>query len=228
LPSLHDTPARKTDSHIMEEENLHTEIRERRVQSWFGKSLGQFLPRGQLDQLVTRNSILEAMDIKEQEVEEEDETLVVFVLQRAKKLFAILVTIRHNRLQDAISLFEKHNFDDSKLPVEIWTAEMFLDSQQNGTQHPFFEMQGVGKRKRDMVWDKSFIYDFQDKQWEFLAPIISTEEMNNCYGNKVIMPFVAQHASLAEGSFGVVSKYEIHKEHIVITDTSHHRIKSVC
>jgi hypothetical protein len=207
----------------MEEEDLRTAIIERRVQSRFGKSFGQFLPRGQLDRLVTRKSVLEAMDVEEGEVEEEDETLVAFVLQRAKKLFAILVTIRHTRLQDAISLFEKHNFDDSKLPIQVWTAAMFLDSQ-----HPFFEMQGVAKKKRDRVWDKSFIYDFQDKQWEFLAPLISTEEMNNCYGNNVIMPFVAQHASFAEGSFGVVSKYEIHEEHIVITDTSHHRVKSVC
>jgi hypothetical protein len=212
----------------MDEKNLHTDIRECRVQSRFGKSFGQFLPRGQLDRLVTRNSILETMKIEEWEVEEEDETLVAFILQRAKKLFAILVTIRHSSLQDAISLFEKHSFDDSKLPVEIWTPEMFSDSQKIGTQHPFFEMQGDVKRRRDRVWDKSFIYDFQDKQWEFLAPIISTEEMNNCYSNKVIMPFVAQHASFAEGSFGVVSKYEIHEEHIVITDTSHRRVKSVC
>jgi hypothetical protein len=212
----------------MEGENLHTAIREGRVESRFGNRLDRFLPRGQLDRLVTRKSILEAMTIEEEEVGEEDEILVDFVLQRAKQLFAILVTTRHKYLQDAISLFEKHDFDDSKLPIEAWTGEMFSNSQQSGTQHPFFKMQGVVKRKRDAIWDKSFIYDFQDKQWEFLAPIISTEEMNHCYGNNVIMPFIAQHASFAEGSFGVVSKYTIHEDHIVITDTSHHRVKLVC
>ncbi|KAH6629798.1 hypothetical protein C7974DRAFT_472500 [Boeremia exigua] len=86
-------------------------------------------------------------------------------------------------------------------------------------------MQGTNTRRRDSIWDKSFIYDFQEKQWEFLVPTISTEEMNNCYGNNVIMPFIAQHASFAEGSFGVVSKYEIHEDHIVVTDASHHRVK---
>ena len=146
-----------------------------------------------------RKSILEAMNIEEEEVEEEDEILVAFILQRAKKLFAILVITRHKRLQDAISLFKKHDFNDSKLPIEPWTSAMFSDSQHSGTQHPFFQMQWVVKRKRDMIWDKSFIYDFQDKHWELLAPLISTEEVNYLYGNNIIMPFIAKHASSTDG-----------------------------
>ena len=206
----------------MEEEDLQTAIRERRVESRFGNRLDRFLPQGQLDRLVTRQSILEAMKIEEDEVEEEDEILVAFVLQEAKKLFAILVTTRHSRLQEAMLLFQKHDFNDFKLPVEEWKGQMFSDAQ-----HPFFKMQGV-RKKKDMVWDRSLIYDFQDKQWEFLAPIISTEETNHCYGNNVIMPFVAQIASFAEGSFGVVSKYEIHEDHIVIRDASQQMTKPVC
>ena len=152
--------------------------------------------------------------------EEGDELLVKFILQEAKKLFAILVTTRHPKLQEAISLFQKHNFDDTKLPIKFWTGQMFNDAQ-----HPFFEMQGARKKK---VWDKSLIYDFQEKQWEFLAPVLSTEETYHCYGNHVIMPFVAQIASFAEGSFGVVSKYEIHEDHMVIKDASQQITKPVC
>lgn len=230
LPGIMDTLVRKTDTSlldIMHEENLHTAISERRVQSRFGKRLDNFLPRGHLDDLVKRKSILKAMKIPEDEVEEEEEVVVAFILERAKKLFTILVTIRHSRLFDAISLFKKRKFDDSNLPIEVWTAAKFTESQHSGVQHPFFEMQGVMKQ-RDIIWDKSFIYDFQDKQWEFLAPLISTEETNNRYGSNVIMPFIVQHASYAEGSFGVVSKYEIHEDHIVITDTNDNKIRPVC
>lgn len=203
-----------------EEEGLQTAIRERRVESRFGNRLDRFLPQGQLNRLITRDSILDAVEIEEDEVEEGDELLVKFVLQEAKKLFAILVTTRHPKLQEAISLFQKHNFDDTKLPIKFWTGQMFNDAQ-----HPFFEMQGVRKKK---VWDKSLIYDFQEKQWEFLAPVLSTEETYHCYGNHVIMPFVAQIASFAEGSFGVVSKYEIHEDHMVIKDASQQITKPVC
>lgn len=203
-----------------EEEGLQTAIRERRVESRFGNRLDRFLPQGQLNRLITRDSILDAVEIEEDEVEEGDELLVKFVLQEAKKLFAILVTTRHPKLQEAISLFQKHNFDDTKLPIKFWTGQMFNDAQ-----HPFFEMQGARKKK---VWDKSLIYDFQEKQWEFLAPVLSTEETYHCYGNHVIMPFVAQIASFAEGSFGVVSKYEIHEDHMVIKDASQQITKPVC
>ena len=199
---------------------MQTAIRERRVESRFGNRLDRFLPQGQLNRLITRDSILDAVEIEEDEVEEGDELLVKFVLQEAKKLFAILVTTRHPKLQEAISLFQKHNFDDTKLPIKFWTGQMFNDAQ-----HPFFEMQGVRKKK---VWDKSLIYDFQEKQWEFLAPVLSTEETYHCYGNHVIMPFVAQIASFAEGSFGVVSKYEIHEDHMVIKDASQQITKPVC
>ena len=203
-----------------EEEGLQTAIRERRVESRFGNRLDRFLPQGQLNRLITRDSILDAVEIEEDEVEEGDELLVKFVLQEAKKLFAILVTTRHPKLQEAISLFQKHNFDDTKLPIKFWTGQMFNDAK-----HPFFEMQGARKKK---VWDKSLIYDFQEKQWEFLAPVLSTEETYHCYGNHVIMPFVAQIASFAEGSFGVVSKYEIHEDHMVIKDASQQITKPVC
>jgi hypothetical protein len=212
----------------MHEENLHTAIRERRVQSHFGKRLDNFLPRGHLNDLVKRKLILEAMKIPEEEVEVEEQKVVTFILERAKKLFSILVTIRHSRLFDAISLFEEHDFDDSHLPIETWTGAKFAESQCSGIQHPFFKMQGVVKKQRDMIWDKSFIYDFQDKQWEFLVPDISTNETNNHHGSNVIMPFIFQHASLAEGSFGVVSKYEIHEDHIFITDANGNKVQPVC
>ena len=196
------------------EEELNTVLREHSVKSQFGKRSDHFLPRGELDRLITRESIVAELEIEEGEAEAEN--LIEFILQKAKRLFAIIVYIRLPKLGDAMLLFQKNKYDDERLPIEEWTKEAFEANLLENTEHPFIVMQGIVKRKKDCIWSKGYIYDFQKRQWEFLAPMISTEETNDCHNTNVILPFTTQHSNLAEGSFGVVSKYEIHRDHIFI------------
>ncbi|KAF2627583.1 HET-domain-containing protein [Macroventuria anomochaeta] len=197
------------------EEELSTILREHSVKSQFGKRSDHFLPRGELDRLITRDSILAELEIKEENADEAED-LIDFILQKARRLFAIVVYIRLPRVEDAMLLFQANDFHDARLPIEEWTRDVFEAKLRENIEHPFIVMQGVLRRRRDYIWSRSYIYDFQKRQWEFLAPIISTEETNDCHNSNAILPFITQYTNLAEGSFGVVSKYAIHPDHIYI------------
>ena len=197
------------------EEELSTILREHSVKSPFGKRSDHFLPIGELHRLITRDSILAELEIEEENAGEA-EGLIDFILRKARRLFAIVVYIRLPKVEDAMLLFQENDFHDAQLPIEEWTKEVFESMFKENIEHPFIVMQGVLKRRKDYIWSRGYIYDFQKRQWEFLAPVISTEETNDCYNSNAILPFTTQYTNLAEGSFGVVSKYAIHPDHIFI------------
>lgn len=179
------------------------------IKSAFEKTPHEFIPHGTIDREVTRASILEAMDVDEPS--KEDEMLVTFILESAKKVFAIAVYIELKSLYKAISLFEKSGFVDTKLPIRANTNP--YPKSAKGPQHPFAAMEEPVKRDKDRIWTSGKLKMFQEYQWRFLAPVFSITESNHDLGENIV-PFISKQLSFGEGSFGVVSKYEIHKDHI--------------
>ncbi|KAJ3533867.1 hypothetical protein NM208_g7792 [Fusarium decemcellulare] len=92
--------------------------------SHFDRGIRSFSPEGSLDELITRNSILRAFYEQGRKPPEitpaHVERTVDFILDRAKKLFAIsiLTGFKHEKLRQVMSLFESNSISDRKLPLE--------------------------------------------------------------------------------------------------------------
>ncbi|KAJ4370787.1 hypothetical protein N0V83_005309 [Neocucurbitaria cava] len=177
----------------------------------------EFLPKGKLDQLITKESILAEFDLDE--LCDEDEVLVAFILDKAKSLFATtasasLKAAGPNSLYKAMALFYDHGFDDSNLPIKDRSHESTEAVSTKWLQHPFacMETESGVKKIRHRLWTGSTIYNFHEAQWKFIVPKFSTSEPNHDLGEHIV-PFVSKHSS-GEGAFGVVWKYEIHNDHI--------------
>lgn len=184
------------------------------AESVFEKTPYEFLPRLALDRIIEERSIFTAMGITQPT--EEDKSLGYFISTRAKKAFAtaLYCELRPGELRNAMALFQKYSFDDNKLPIQAWSGDQFKDNPKKGTLHLFVSMEGPSKNGYGKIWTLRKIKGFQGHQWKFLAPVISTAEPNHNLG-ELTVPFIKKHAKFDEGSFGVVSKYEIHGDHII-------------
>lgn len=193
-------------------ERLSDALRLSMKKSAFEKTPYTFLPQGALDLIITEATILIALGIKKPTPE--DYKLVVYILMRAKRLFATAayIGLPPDTLYCAMVLFRNTNFSDERLPLEEMSGEEFLKSTMSGLEHPLVNLEGHVKHKAERIWTFSRIHDFLKAQFSFLAPIISAGQIDYDFGPGLILPFV-EHAAQGEGSFGVVSKCVIHRDH---------------
>jgi hypothetical protein len=115
---------------------------------------------------------------------EEDE-LVTFVRLRAKKAFATTVYCKSNTNR-AMRWFQKNNIDDEDLPI----------------------------KQKTQLWATSWRSDFYEDQWKFFAPVFSTTQYSHDLEEAHILPFVGKSVDSGRGSFGVVSRYDVHGNHL--------------
>jgi hypothetical protein len=173
--------------------------------SEFDNNSRKFMPEGVLDCIIKRKSILEAMDIENPNAD--DDQLVKFILENATKIFATSVSIKLKLLQRAMLLFKENNIHDGKLPFDD-TPDSILASLEPS----------VGRHRQKKIWTPSTIHNFCSDQWKFLTPVFSTDSKTDIdkYDLPIstIIPFIEKHADFEKGSFGKVSKYEIHPNHI--------------
>ena len=118
-------------------------------------------------------------------------------------------------------LFKDDGFDDTKLPIEDTSSKPPKTDSSNGNPNPTseaaenvlasLEKSVTGKIK---IWRPGKIYDFCRAQWKFLAPVFSADESNHDLEEPLIIPFVSKYEDFGEGSFGQVSKYETHSDHL--------------
>jgi hypothetical protein len=113
--------------------------------------------------------------------------LVQFVKLRAKKVFAIAVYSNLEKtLTKVMRWFKKTDLDDDDLPIA---------PHSDGSKTTWRE-------------------DFLDNQWIFLAPVFFTTQYSHDLNEAHILPFVAKSVDFGRGSFGVVSQYDIHMNHL--------------
>lgn len=113
--------------------------------------------------------------------------MVGFIMKRAKKVFSIVVYMKLDDIPGAIKWLKKNGVEDKTLPVK--------------------DPKTLSKRD----WGSEFC----ENQWKFLAPTFSTTEYNHDLEKLHILPFVSGGSDSGRGSFGVVSQYTIHRNHLV-------------
>ena len=146
-----------------------------------------FLPEFSLLKLMRKGSVYATLseskikDYKWQELAEE-------IVQRARKVFAILLLIGHG---DAIDVMFKHDsLQKSSLDAKLPFSEPSLQI---------------------ILGDDTLAADFFEKQWEFITPVFFHTILPREFQDETILPFLAQE-SKGEGNFGKISRYDIHPE----------------
>jgi hypothetical protein len=223
---------------------LSEELENGMIESKFETTPYRFLPRGELNRIVTREAAKRVMSIGVATPEED--SLLDYIMDKAKAVFAIavFVQIEGNRLHEAMSLFHQRSppFRDLDLPIEEKSSkELHEESDRcydrllegletkeieerkeelnckadSGVEHVLISIEGPVLKENDRIWTFQRITKFQEHQKSFCAPVFNSSEAEyNLFG--MIVPFVEQYTTYGEGSFGVVSKYRIHQDHIIL------------
>lgn len=174
-----------------------------------GRQNDFFLPRGSLDEILTRDVLLEDFDLEAAGADGSDdrhEELIEFILQRAKTLFAICVMIDLGNLLRAMAAFKQANFSDQNLPVsreDIFGLSCFSE----------------------LAWRHSDKFKFLETQWTFLAPVFSRMQIN--LEPEHILPFTSLGKEVKEGTFGRVYQVTLHPSHQISADASKVAIKEI-
>ncbi|RSL53974.1 hypothetical protein CEP51_014790 [Fusarium floridanum] len=118
--------------------------------------------------------------------------LVDFILNKASKIFAILITMRQ---PESILTFYKNDFGQERLPVEPISVEKMLE--------------GDG-------WESDSISDFCDKQWWFTSPTFTKDKFKYEFVKCYHLPFTTtgKQASLGASNYSTVEERSIHAGHI--------------
>ena len=66
-------------------------------------------------------------------------------------------------------------------------------------------------RLTTILGDSSVAFDFFERQWEFITPVFSRTLLPRTFPGQTILPIMGQEVR-GEGSFGVVSKLDIHPD----------------
>lgn len=144
----------------------------------------------------------------------DDIKLAEYISNRAKTVFLVVICSGLEDRLGAMRLFHENEFDDECLPYEVWCNNQLRDEIET---HEFVRWEGRKNKRSKRIWTCLFINRFQNEQWQFLAPIISTSTVNrNCNFTQRPLPFIEKgHTprSGASGAHGVVSRYEVHPAH---------------
>lgn len=168
-----------------------------------------------------------------------------YISNNAKAIFALAVFIGlgASELCQAMTLFHQRNppFRDLDLPIETksWIdldnelircyqrliqglEEVEIEERMEDLQskamtsvdHILISIEGPVLSEEDRVWSFQRISEFQDNQKSFCTPVFDGSEADHdLFGMTV--PFVEKYKTYGEGSFGIVSKYRIHRDHII-------------
>ena len=184
------------------------------VQSRFDKTPHRFVPQRYIDSLITRSAIRDSLFEKGDNVDEDDEALIDYILRDAKRLFAITVLTGFKKLNstcNAMFMFRDRGFTDRYLPLEDLPSannEQPYDDDAPPMDISAHKLGAIGK-----PWTQAKIRTFCHEQWKLLAPVFSTNEDNHDLTIHTI-PFIATNNEASEGSFGFVRKYIVHPDHI--------------
>lgn len=122
---------------------------------------------------------------------DEEAGLVDFITTRAKKAFAIAVFAQVNT-NVAMRWLRDNNIDDDNLPI----------------------------LKQTEFWKEDWRWDFYEHQWKFTAPVFSMSSLGYNLEESHVLPFIEKSAGSGEGSFGEVTRYVLHKDHMLPVSTT--------
>jgi hypothetical protein len=177
-------------------------IRESKVESPFDAQT--FFPRGYFNKLITPENIRAALDNPPGET-------VEFIEQKAKVFFTILVSMRVD-LSLAIGTLQRFNLTDEFLPIPKESVDDNCeedDSDRSCKHAP--ELNAL----HNEPWDYGTLSDLYDKQWEFLAPVFTTQHGHKGFKlpAKSILPFIYLGVDRKSSFYGDVYEIKIHPDH---------------
>ena len=180
------------------ENALVDRILDQYVTSKFDDNEQDFLPEGCLAELLTQDSVRRELQ-RDESIDYDDDIyadLVYFILQRARKIFAIAIVIdlEGEKLRLAMSGFKYSEIGDEYLPL----------NRNDQTELSCFS----GK-----PWTRTKIRAFQSAQWAFLAPVFSRTRFKLDLEPEHILPFTWRSYDVKEGSFSHVFEVVIHPRH---------------
>ena len=166
-------------------------------ESKFGIGSTEFLPHGCLDELITAESVTEELEIEDYPANRESKALIEFILEEAKKVFAISLIsgVTNQILRDVMASFMQHRFADASLPIK---HKEDLDTLPCFLSH---------------TWNKRRKRDFWTKQWSFLAPLFSKKQFKMELEPDHILPFIWKGSETKESEFSQVYEVTIHESH---------------
>lgn len=161
--------------------NLQKALQTRLIKSDFDRTPHSFIPEGVVEELITWRIIAQCLGATK-----EDEELVNYTFNSAKKAFAIATFARLNT-HVAMNWFKRTGKTDDDLPFTQQSEEFRRSSWRT---------------------------HFYDEQWKFCAPVFDTEEYNHDFDEARILPIVSKLRVADPGAFGEVCQYEVHMNHI--------------
>jgi hypothetical protein len=120
------------------------------------------------------------------DIKDSSNELVQFVMAGAKRAFATAVLAKID-VKKTLERLRDEGIDDSKLPIV---------------------------KHKSKGWRKGWRADFCEQQWRFFAPIFYSTKRSHIFEEALILPFLKTSVVTGEGSFGEVSRIEIHPNHM--------------
>ncbi|KAI8680642.1 Protein kinase domain-containing protein [Fusarium sp. Ph1] len=150
----------------------------------------RFFPESGWEGLLQRNEV--KATLKKCQKDPPPPNLVDFILNKASKIFAILIAMRQ---PESILTFYKNDFGQENLPVESGCVEQML--------------KGDG-------WESDSISDFCDKQWWFTSPTFTKDKFRYEFVKCCHLPFTTadKGRSLGASNYSTVEERSIHVDHI--------------
>ncbi|KAF2968931.1 hypothetical protein GQX73_g4649 [Xylaria multiplex] len=160
----------------------------------------EFLPEGCLEKLITRASVVTTMGLPHYwgRLSAKNKELVNFIIESAKKVFAITITIGisgdGSELRKAMLVFKAHGFGDASLPVK-----------------PYSWARGIPLIEK-LRWKPSELHLFMHHQWTYLAPIFPKKIWDADLEPNCIIPFTVVNARKETASSSVY-QVTVHPSH---------------
>jgi hypothetical protein len=134
--------------------------------------------------------------------------LAQIVHNKVLKTFAILIRI--SRLHYLDNLLAE-GFSDADLPVHYFIADE--PGAVRFIRNNYDEETGQTEWTAFRSWDENAVFDFFERQWQFLAPIFEPDVFEYRLHRDAILPFTWK-GQLKEGGFGQVYQVIVHEHHL--------------
>ncbi|KAH6652866.1 kinase-like domain-containing protein [Truncatella angustata] len=169
-----------------------------------------FLPQGSFQSLVTPERVKDVFDFSAGK-NGISPKLVNFVVQKARRLFAILA-MTGTEILPALESLRQYNFTDEDLPISRDTINDNCDITNTDRKCSHLPPFSVFHKP---PWDRLTLLRFYNEQWKFLAPVFPNDCRNQQLSIKCILPFIKAPLGGERKSsfFSDVYQVKIHPSH---------------
>ncbi|KAF2967643.1 hypothetical protein GQX73_g5918 [Xylaria multiplex] len=144
-----------------------------------------FLPQDSFQSLITPETVQRVIESSARD-DSITQTLVEFVMMKARKLFVILAVTGMEIIPALISL-QQYDFTDDYLPIsrDIDLDNCKINNADRKCNHP-----PALNAFHHSPWDMVMLRMFYNEQWKFLAPVFSHDRRTQKLQLKCILPFI--------------------------------------